>query len=202
LFPNLAKEDEMANPKPGEMAIPKPTELPPIAASCRFSLIPDKGDPIDEHFAPDFVSHGPLSGPLMGFSQGFASEAMKVMSASDAMRVTADRTGRKQWATATVKAFPDYNVTVEDEISQGDKVVTRWTARGTHQGEFLGIAPTGKQVTVTGITISRHNGGKIVESWTEWDTQSLMQQLGGYPSIGGRRELAGGVNLNITINRV
>jgi len=75
-------------------------------------------------------------------------------------------------------AFPDLRVTLEDVIPAGDKVVVRWTDRGTHQGEFLGVAPTGRRVTTTGITIFRFAGGKVVEQWTNWDTLSLMSQLG------------------------
>jgi predicted ester cyclase len=75
-------------------------------------------------------------------------------------------------------AFPDVHITIEDQIAEGDKVVTRWTDRGTHQGEYLDIAPTGKQVEYTGISIDRIADGKIVESWLESDRWGLMQQLG------------------------
>jgi steroid delta-isomerase-like uncharacterized protein len=75
-------------------------------------------------------------------------------------------------------AFPDLRVTLEDVIPARDKVVVRWTDRGTHRGEFLGMAPTGRKVSTTGITIYRFFGGKIVEQWTNWDTLTLMGQLG------------------------
>jgi predicted ester cyclase len=60
-------------------------------------------------------------------------------------------------------AFPDLQVPTEDMIAEVDKVVTRWTARGTHKGDLMGIPPTGKQVTVTGILIGRFEGGTFVE---------------------------------------
>jgi steroid delta-isomerase-like uncharacterized protein len=82
-------------------------------------------------------------------------------------------------------AFPDFHITIEDQISEGDKVVTRWTMRGTHEGEFRGIAPTGKQITVTGIGIFRFSDGKVVESWDNFDQLGMMQQLGAIPSPEG-----------------
>ena len=82
-------------------------------------------------------------------------------------------------------AFPDSHITVEDLIAEGDKVVTRFRARGTHQGELFGVAPSGNQVEVTGITISRFEGGKIAEDWTNSDTLGLMQQIGAVPSPEG-----------------
>lgn len=74
-------------------------------------------------------------------------------------------------------AFPDLRVTLEDVVAADDKVVVRWTDRGTHKGEFLGIAPTGKEVVTTGTTLFRFRDGKIVEQWTNWDTLSLLGQL-------------------------
>jgi steroid delta-isomerase-like uncharacterized protein len=81
------------------------------------------------------------------------------------------------------QAFPDFRTVVEDQIAEGDKVVTRWRASGTHQGEFRGIAPTGKQITVTGIGIFRFSDeGKVVESWDNFDQLGMMQQLGAIPA--------------------
>lgn len=75
---------------------------------------------------------------------------------------------------------PAHNTVVssEDLLVEGDKVVARWTCRGTHQGVFRGMAPTGKRVTFTGMTLYRMAQGKIVEQWTEEDGVSLCQQLG------------------------
>lgn len=75
-------------------------------------------------------------------------------------------------------AFPDMKVVIDQTIEQGDKVVARWTATMTHQGEFLGFAPTGKKVTVTGTTIQRIVNGKIVEGWDNWDQLGLLVQIG------------------------
>ena len=81
-------------------------------------------------------------------------------------------------------AFPDTHRTVEEQLTDDyQTVVTRWTATGTHQGEFMGIAPTGKRVTITGISIHRFAHGKIVEEWQEWDSLGLMQQLGVVPVL-------------------
>lgn len=90
----------------------------------------------------------------------------------------------KRSATAIFTGFPDLQVTIEDVVVQGDKVVKRWTARGTHKGEFMGIPPTGNQVTITGIDIYRIAGDKIEECWSNSDTLGMMQQLGVVPAMG------------------
>lgn len=81
-------------------------------------------------------------------------------------------------------AFPDLHVTVEDMVAEGDKVVARVTMSGTHKGEFMGIAPTGKQITVGIIEILRIAGGKVVEHWNVVDSLGMMQQLGAVPAPG------------------
>ena len=80
------------------------------------------------------------------------------------------------------RAFPDLHITVEDQISDGDKVASRLAHTGTHKGTFMGVAPTGKRITMTGIVISRIADGKVVEGWGEADLYGLMQQLGAIPS--------------------
>jgi len=92
--------------------------------------------------------------------------------------------GFKQFVSMYRTAFPDLQFTIEDQIAEGDKVVTRWTSTGTHKGELMGIPPTGVQSTSTGIAIDRIAGGKIVEVWSNWDTLGLLQQLGAVPPIG------------------
>ena len=88
-------------------------------------------------------------------------------------------------------AFPDLHSTIEDQIAEGDRVVTRWRMRGTHEGEFRGIAPTGKELEVTGIGIFRFSPeGKVVESWDNFDQLGLMQQLGVIPEAGQPPETA------------
>ena len=86
--------------------------------------------------------------------------------------------GVRQSIAAFRTAFPDVHFTVEDMFVADDKVVVRWTCRGTHRGAFLGIAPSGKVVTFTGINIYRIANGQIVERWAEEDAISLYQQLG------------------------
>jgi steroid delta-isomerase-like uncharacterized protein len=78
-------------------------------------------------------------------------------------------------------AFPDLQFTMEDQIADGDKVVHRLTATGTHRGEFMGIPPTDKRVRVTGVNINQFVDGKIVEAWGFMDMMGLMQQLGAIP---------------------
>ncbi len=94
------------------------------------------------------------------------------------------REGYKQAMAYVFAAFPDARTLVEDQIAEGDKVVTRWTIRATHQGEFLDVPATGKQVTVTGISIHRIACGKIVGEWTNLDMLGLLQQLGAIPQPG------------------
>jgi len=86
--------------------------------------------------------------------------------------------GAKQVARKLRTAFPDLQVTVEEQIAEGDKVATHWTARGTHQYKFQGIPATGKQMKIRGIVISQIADGKIVEQWGNPDVLGLMQQLG------------------------
>jgi steroid delta-isomerase-like uncharacterized protein len=89
--------------------------------------------------------------------------------------------GVKQYFAGLREAFPDLHFTIEDQVADGDRVVTRWTARGTHSGPFNGLPPTGRQAVVTGIDIDRVANGKIVECWTSQDTLGLLQQLGVIP---------------------
>ncbi|UXN67196.1 ester cyclase (plasmid) [Phyllobacterium sp. A18/5-2] len=88
------------------------------------------------------------------------------------------REGAKQYVRVLRAGFPDLHLTVEDQIAEGDMVVTRWIARGTHTGEFQGIAPTGRKVRVAGTDIDRIIEGKTVECWVHMDQLGLMQQLG------------------------
>jgi steroid delta-isomerase-like uncharacterized protein len=90
--------------------------------------------------------------------------------------------GLTQFVSMMRSALPDLRITLEDDMAEGDKVVTRWIGQGTHQGELMGIAPTGNQVTITGITIHRIEDTKIVEEWSNWDALGLMQQIGAVPS--------------------
>jgi steroid delta-isomerase-like uncharacterized protein len=117
-------------------------------------------DVVDELVAPEFVNHdAALPQPTTGI------EATK-----------ANITGYRD-------AFPDLRLTIEQQVAEGEFVTTRWSARGTHQGELMGMAATGKQATVTGITLDRIVDGRFVESWTNWDTLGLMQQLGVIPAL-------------------
>ena len=90
--------------------------------------------------------------------------------------------GAKRTASIYRAGFSDLQITVEDQIAEGDKVVTRWTAAGTQDGDLAGLPASGRRATVTGITIDRIDGGKIVESWGNWDTLGMMQQLGAVPA--------------------
>ena len=117
-------------------------------------------DVADELFAADAVDHAAFPGQVAG------------------------REGFKQAVRMVHSAFPDIHYTAEDMIAEGDRVATRWSLRGTHAGEFLGIPPSGNRVTVTGINILRFAGGQIVECWETWDQLGLRQQLGLLPVPG------------------
>jgi steroid delta-isomerase-like uncharacterized protein len=88
----------------------------------------------------------------------------------------------KRAFTASQPTFPDMHFTIEDLIAEGDQVVTRWTLRATHRGEYHGVAATGRQVSETGISIYRFVDGKIVEGWVTSDNLGVMQQLGALPA--------------------
>jgi steroid delta-isomerase-like uncharacterized protein len=115
---------------------------------------------IDELFTTDWIYHGVAGQKVYGPE------------------------GLKQFLTAYHNAFPDIQVKVENLIAEGDKVVSHVTSRGTHKGELMGIAPTGKQITVPVICISRFVGDKIVEDWEIIDLFGMLQQLGVIPSPG------------------
>ena len=84
----------------------------------------------------------------------------------------------KQFVRHYLSAFPDCQFTVEDQIAEGSMVVTRWTVTGTHSGNLGNIPASGRRMSVTGISWSRVEDGKFVESWTSWDTLGMLQQLG------------------------
>lgn len=75
-------------------------------------------------------------------------------------------------------------LTVEELLSDGETITARWSCRGTHKGELNGIAPTGKQISITGISVARFAGGKMVEGWVNWDALGLMRQLGAVAEAG------------------
>ena len=91
------------------------------------------------------------------------------------------REGMKSFVTAYRGAFPDYHCVIEDQVAEGDKVVTRWTIRGTQDGELMGIPPTGKRVSVPGVVIDRLADGRLVETWLQADMLGMLQQLGVIP---------------------
>ena len=84
----------------------------------------------------------------------------------------------KQYTDDYIKAFPDIKWTIKDILVEGNKVAIRYRYKGTHQGEFMGIAPTGKKIDVNGILIARVEGGLIAEDWDIQDTDSFLKQLG------------------------
>jgi steroid delta-isomerase-like uncharacterized protein len=93
--------------------------------------------------------------------------------------------GWKQLISMYRAAFPDLHMTVDDVLAEGDKVAVRWSATGTHRGELMGIPPTGKRVTVTGMIMSRCAGGKFVEEHEIFDSLGMLQQLGAVPTAAG-----------------
>jgi steroid delta-isomerase-like uncharacterized protein len=83
-------------------------------------------------------------------------------------------------------AFPDIHLTIEDVIAEGETVMTRWSCRGTHKGDFNGLVPTGKHITISGVTVARVSNGKIAEGYVSWDALGLMQQLGVVPQLANK----------------
>ena len=114
----------------------------------------------DELFAPNYEHH---DASTLDFGRGPDSE--------------------KKRATLYRTAFPDIHLTMEEVIAEGEIVMTRWSCRGTHKGDLSGIAPTGKQINISGVTIARLANGKLAESWVNWDALGLMQQLGVVPEL-------------------
>jgi steroid delta-isomerase-like uncharacterized protein len=131
----------------------------------RFHLdIFQQGSPaaVEQLIGPDFVWHAPATPPEW------------IQGPEGVRRAAADlRT-----------AFPDLDITHEDTLAEGDRVMIRWIMRGTHNGPLMDIPATGKLVTVTGTDIFRMAGGKIVELWQHWDQLGLLQQLGVIPTPG------------------
>ena len=95
--------------------------------------------------------------------------------------VTPDREGMKKWVGSVIAAFPDIHFTVEQQVAEGDLVMTRWSATGTHKGPMMGIPASNKKTKVTGISVVRLRDGLSVESWGEWDAMGMMTQIGGIP---------------------
>jgi len=127
----------------------------------RFFEGVDKGDPavIQEFISQDYGDHSPP--PFPDLPPGIAGS-------------------RKAFEYA-LAAFSDFHHEIEDQVAEGDKVVSRVKAWGKHTGDFLGIPATGKEVTMTGIAVHRIANGKIVEHWGQNDVIGLFQQLGAFP---------------------
>ncbi len=89
--------------------------------------------------------------------------------------------GFREFVVMYREAFPDLRITIDEQIAEGETVVTRWTATGTNEGELMGMAATGKQATTAGINVNRVSGGKLVEGWGLFDQLGLLQQLGAVP---------------------
>ena len=117
----------------------------------------DRGnlDVVDELIAEDYVDHNPA---LPNLPPG--------------------REGVRQYVRILKVAFPDAAHTIDDLIAEGDKVMTRVTARGTFLGECIGYQPTGQEVQISGIAVHRLAGGKLVEHWAQADIAGFMHQIG------------------------
>jgi predicted ester cyclase len=118
-------------------------------------------DLADEFFASDYIEHQPNPPGWPSGLEGF-----------------------KAWVTLLHIAFPDVHYTVENVLAEGKMTAGHLTARGTHRGEFLGIAPTGREVTWTETHVGRYENGKLVEHWGNSDDLGLMQQMGAVPGMG------------------
>lgn len=111
----------------------------------------------DEYLAEDFVRHDPDMGDVRG------------------------REKYKEFIEMNRTAFPDYHETIENIITQGDTVMYRWTLRGTQEGEFMGVAPTGNEIEVTGMIDMHLEDGRITELWGNFDALGLLKQLDAVP---------------------
>ena len=116
-------------------------------------------DVADELFAPDYVGHDPAS-----------------------LEDIRGPEGVKEFGSMYRNAFPDVQLSVQEQVAEGDMVATRWIASATHQGDLMGIAPTGNRVTVAGTSVERIVDGKIEETWDNYDALGMMQQIGAIPS--------------------
>lgn len=117
-------------------------------------------DVIDELIAEDFTNHNPLLPDAPPGPAGFKANVSAIRS-----------------------AFPDIEFPVEDLIAEGDRVVLRAVGRGTHEGEFMGVQPTGREVTLPAIVIFRIANGQVVERWAQTDALGILRQLGGLPNL-------------------
>jgi predicted ester cyclase len=106
------------------------------------------------------------------------------LDAAEELFVTEQAEAARQEAADFRQGFPDVISTLEDLIAEGDRVVARWRSRATHQGEYMGIPPTGKEVEFTGISVYRIETGKIAESWTVEDELGLMRQISAVAEAG------------------
>ncbi len=95
---------------------------------------------------------------------------------------TRGREGAKQLAAAIIGGIPDRRIAHHETIAEGDLVMVRWSMTGTHGGELMGVAPTGRPIQVTGFDLFRIADGKIAELWQNWDQLGLMQQIGAIPA--------------------
>jgi steroid delta-isomerase-like uncharacterized protein len=118
-------------------------------------------DAVEEIFAPDYVLHDPTSPEEIRGTEGIS-----------------------QYVSMYRTAFLDLQQTIEEQIAEGEKVATRLTGRGTHQGELMGISPTSNRIEAPGIVINRISGGKIAEGWANYDAMGMMQQIGAIPPPG------------------
>jgi hypothetical protein len=134
-----------------------------IMAGRWFSDIITQGrlDVADEIFAANHIIHDP-HGPPSGWPNG--PEGLKMV------------------ANVFGGGFSNWNITLEDQIAEGDRVATRWAASATNTGQVMGMPSTGKTVRVTGVNVVRFAEGKIVESWFNFDMLTLLQQLGAIPT--------------------
>jgi steroid delta-isomerase-like uncharacterized protein len=117
-------------------------------------------DAVDEMLSPDYAHHDPTTQEFGSGMEGF-----------------------KRLIGYYRDAFPDLEIALDDQFAAGDRVVDRWTGRGTHRGELMGIQATGRPVSASGISIHRLEDGRIAETWNNYDAAGMLRQLGAISGI-------------------
>jgi steroid delta-isomerase-like uncharacterized protein len=143
-------------------------------SKTRRNVMDERNDRVMQRAFRQIMQHGNVAAIDTLFASDFTGH--------DTAGATFGRDEFREGVRAMLSAFSDRRVVIEDQLADGDKVATRWTVTAIHSGEFQGIPATGRRGSMSGISIDRLAGGKIVESWEVTDDAGLLRQLGVLPS--------------------